>query len=136
LQIHLKRFCDTCLILKHSKVSHCGNCDHCVVDFDHHCNYVNKCIGRNNVWNFTVLSLFGGILSLNFIISTIIYVKYSLNYYDLNEDDQWSIMKNIYSSFFFIPIAIIRPSLLNFICVFYSFWCLLVLTVYIRKIPE
>jgi palmitoyltransferase len=34
---------------------HCGSCDRCVDGFDHHCKWLNNCIGRVNYRLFIVL---------------------------------------------------------------------------------
>jgi hypothetical protein len=47
---------------------HCMICDCCIEDFDHHCQYATKCIGKNNKIYFYIwlISLLGYIF-INFI---------------------------------------------------------------------
>lgn len=48
-------YCEYCQrnVLKHSK--HCKKCNRCIKHFDHHCRFINVCIGDANYTWFTVL---------------------------------------------------------------------------------
>ena len=62
-------FCIICCsnILENSK--HCKKCNKCIENFDHHCNWLNNCIGKYNYTFFYSLLL---ILILNFFFISII----------------------------------------------------------------
>uniref|UniRef100_A0A453SB35 S-acyltransferase n=1 Tax=Aegilops tauschii subsp. strangulata TaxID=200361 RepID=A0A453SB35_AEGTS len=49
--------CD-CEVSVKLRSKHCKTCDRCVDGFDHHCRWLNNCIGRRNYAAFIMLMLF------------------------------------------------------------------------------
>nr|VDC76915.1 unnamed protein product [Brassica rapa] len=48
-------YCMLCNCEVHKSSKHCKSCDKCVVGFDHHCKWLNNCVGRKNYMSFVSL---------------------------------------------------------------------------------
>ena len=61
--IHL---CPKCMVIRTPRSRHCSTCNYCVERYDHHCPWVNNCIGQKNHGYFMVFltSLFLAVLSI------------------------------------------------------------------------
>lgn len=55
------RYCGTCRIWRPPRASHCSTCGNCVDLFDHHCLWLNTCIGRRNYKYFVLFVTFASI---------------------------------------------------------------------------
>lgn len=129
-----RRFCVTCDGLMIERMKHCRLCNKCVSGFDHHCIYLNTCIGDKNYVYFYVLALCSSFLPF-FQIALAIYI---LAHHD---SDSW-IKDRIKGSIFggpsaYIPISVISilflyilGSLLFSLLCFHTYICFLGVTTY------
>ncbi|MFS7968302.1 putative protein S-acyltransferase [Helianthus anomalus] len=67
----LTKRCDKCSAYKPPRAHHCRVCRRCVLKMDHHCTWINNCVGQRNYKAFFLLVFYGTISSL---YSTVIIV--------------------------------------------------------------
>lgn len=66
------RLCGTCQLPKPARSKHCSICKACVARCDHHCVWVNNCLGRGNYRWFLAL-----LVSVSFLLFYGSYLSYS-----------------------------------------------------------
>lgn len=52
---HPGQTCHTCQFLKPARSKHCSICKHCISKLDHHCIFINNCVGYGNQHWFLLL---------------------------------------------------------------------------------
>ncbi|KAI1291568.1 hypothetical protein EDD11_008849 [Mortierella claussenii] len=65
------RWCEICKIVKPDRCHHCSECNSCVLRMDHHCPWVNRCIGFGNYKYFYLFILYGSISAVWVVASMI-----------------------------------------------------------------
>ena len=98
--IDLENFCFYCKIIKATRTFHCMICERCVDMFDHHCVYVNNCLGYRNHKYFML-----------FLFSIMFYILFST----LSEVIEYSLLATSASKgwFTFQTFALIYTVLVN-----------------------
>lgn len=56
--------CSVCRVAKPFRSMHCKRCNRCVYRMDHHCPWMDNCIGANNYRSFMLFITLGSVLSL------------------------------------------------------------------------
>ena len=75
------QLCPTCLIVKTPRSKHCNVCNRCVERMDHHCPWLNNCVG---VVNHIYFMFFISLLTCNIIIILVFNAKIFYNFIMLN----------------------------------------------------
>lgn len=76
-KVKLKR-CDKCCIVRVPRVHHCRVCKGCIMKMDHHCPWINNCVGQFNqkfFIQFCWYCFFGCLASINITCYYFIYKK-------------------------------------------------------------
>ncbi|TRZ02070.1 hypothetical protein DNTS_016491, partial [Danionella cerebrum] len=64
------RYCHHCQLIKPDRCHHCSVCQKCVLKMDHHCPWLNNCVGFSN-YKFFLLLLLYSLLYCLLIISSV-----------------------------------------------------------------
>ncbi|KAI9495385.1 DHHC palmitoyltransferase-domain-containing protein [Zychaea mexicana] len=68
------KYCDTCRIYRPPRASHCRQCDNCVENEDHHCIWLNNCIGKRNYRSFFVCITSSTVLCLYIVAFCLVHM--------------------------------------------------------------
>jgi len=79
--------CAACCSRVNHLSRHCLICDKCVVDFDHHCKWLNNCIGAENYRSFRWLIASTALLiSTQLAVSVTLCIRYFIDWDQLSVD--------------------------------------------------
>ena len=133
-------FCFKCSVFKTDNIKHCVICDKCCKGFDHHCLWLDNCIGKNN-YKYFLMILF---ITFFVILITIIISTFSLSIFYINDLDKKSKSyndTNSFNSFYsFLKYCFnkieIDSNYINIISIIYLFFNVLIMIplIYLLKI--
>ncbi|MEQ2273117.1 Palmitoyltransferase ZDHHC3-A [Xenotaenia resolanae] len=75
--------CPKCCSIKPDRAHHCSVCKRCIRKMDHHCPWVNNCVGENNQKYFVLFTMYIALISLHSLVMVVFHFLYCF-------EDDWT----------------------------------------------
>lgn len=110
-ELHLDYVCINCENLRPENTMHCNYCNKCVQGFDHHCTFVNNCLGYKNHKYFLLFLFFFTLYIVAMIYHSLLAMILIFDHRAIYEADEQSIkeLKIIINIYLLIVILIHCP---------------------------
>merc|ERR1719162_2828706 len=96
------RWCRTCRIVRPPRASHCSDCNNCCLRYDHHCPFVNNCVGQRNYHFF--FGFITSVLILAIMVLPVLFTTLSSDDFEVAVDSMVNVSAGVLQPFFYFLI--------------------------------